>query len=236
MSYIPDDNTARKMLPLFRYVTEYCPKALREACKVSVVNNVRYNPDRDPADINWERSKSTDQLGSAFRHMMERQVGGKVFEDVPEDIAKKTGIARVYVLAEAYWRIGAALELEIEKQEATDKPSYQNPSLYHEIMNWKSGVNGADTLRQEQAKALAYQQQTYQQQTYQQQTYQQGADAVEPSIASQEIAKPSIGLWGTPGDKGHRWGGLSDKRKCLKCNSLHNLSKDQYVKGFFDRD
>jgi hypothetical protein len=47
----------------------------------------------------------------------------------------------VYVLAEAYWRMGAALELEIEKQEAADKPSYQN-SLYNEITNWQSGVSG----------------------------------------------------------------------------------------------
>lgn len=122
MSYIPEDNKARKQLPLFRYVTGYFPKALREACKVSVVNNVRYNPDRDPGDINWARDKSTDQMGSAFRHMMEHAVDGKIFETVPEAVAKVTGIERVYVLAEAFWRIGAALELEIEQQENLDTP------------------------------------------------------------------------------------------------------------------
>ena len=120
MSFIPDDNTARKMLPLLRFVTGYFPKALREACKVSVVNNVRYNPDRDPADINWARGKSPDQLGSAFRHIMERLVDGKVFEEVPEEIANATGINKVYILAEAFWRVGAALELEIEKEEAAE--------------------------------------------------------------------------------------------------------------------
>lgn len=121
MSLIPEDDKARKMLPLFKYICGYFPKALREATKVSVVNNVRYNPDRDPSDINWARGKSSDQLGSAFRHIMERRVDGKVFEDVPQEVAKATGIVRVYVLAEAYWRIGAALELEIEEQEALEK-------------------------------------------------------------------------------------------------------------------
>lgn len=118
MSYLPEDDKARKMLPLFKFVCGYFPKAMREAAKVSVVNNVRYNPDRDPADISWARGKSPDQLGSAFRHMMERRIDGKVFEAVPEEVAKLTGITKVYVLAEAYWRIGAALELEIEEQEA----------------------------------------------------------------------------------------------------------------------
>jgi len=114
----PEDDKARKMVPLFAYLTRYFPKAHREVTKVCVVNNVRYNPDRAPADINWARGKSPDQLGSALRHMMEREVDGKVFETVPPDVAKLTGIERVYVLAEAMWRLGAALELEIEQQEA----------------------------------------------------------------------------------------------------------------------
>lgn len=118
MSYLPEDDKARKMIPLFEYFARYFPKAHREVAKVCVVNNVRYNPDRAPADINWARGKSPNQLGSAFRHMMERQVDGKVFEAVPPEIAKATGIQRVYVLAEAMWRIGAQLELDIEAQEA----------------------------------------------------------------------------------------------------------------------
>lgn len=120
MSLFPSDDKARKMLPIFKYFTGYFPKAHREVTKVCVVNNVRYNPDRAPADINWNRSKSPDQLGSAFRHMAEKAVDGQVFEDVPVDIAEITGIKRVYVLAEAMWRIGAELELEIEKQEAIE--------------------------------------------------------------------------------------------------------------------
>lgn len=118
MSLFPDDDKARKMLPIFDYFTRYFPKAHREVTKVCVVNNVRYNPDRAPNDINWARGKSPNQLGSGFRHMLESAVDGKVFETVPAHIAELTGIEKVYVLAEAAWRIHAQLELEIEKQEA----------------------------------------------------------------------------------------------------------------------
>lgn len=118
MSLFPTDDKARKMLPIFRMLTGYFPKAMRELTKICVVNNVRYNPGRDPADINWARGKSPDQLGSAFRHIFERQVDGKIFEEVPPDVVAATGIERVYVLAEALWRVGAALELDIEEQEA----------------------------------------------------------------------------------------------------------------------
>lgn len=127
MSLFPDDDKARKMLPIFQYFTRYFPKAHREVTKVCVVNNVRYNPDRSPADINWNRSKSPDQLGSAFRHMLESAVDSKVFETVPAEITALTGIEKVYVLAEAAWRIHAELELEIERQEATRTESSPGP-------------------------------------------------------------------------------------------------------------
>ncbi len=118
MSLFPDNDKARKMLPIWKYFTRYFPKAHREVTKVCVVNNVRYNPDREPTDIDWNRGKSPDQLGSAARHMLEAAVDGKVFEMVPPEVAKLTGIEKVYVLAEAMWRIGAELELTIECEEA----------------------------------------------------------------------------------------------------------------------
>lgn len=131
MSFLPEDDKARKMIPLFEYFARYFPKAHREVAKVCVVNNVRYNPDRAPSDINWARGKSPNQLGSAFRHIAEREIDGKVFEPVPAEVAKVTGIERVYVLAEAMWRIGAQLELDIEAQEgAVSKAGY--PPLYCE--------------------------------------------------------------------------------------------------------
>ena len=128
MSLFPDNDKLRKMLPIWKYLTGYFPKAHREVTKVCVVNNVRYNPDRQPADINWNRGKSPDQLGSAARHMLEQAVDGKVFEMVPPDIARLTGIEKVYVLAEAMWRVGAELELTIEREEAVSKVELQIPS------------------------------------------------------------------------------------------------------------
>ena len=118
MSLFPTDDKQRKAIPLFKYFTRYFPKAHREVTKVCVANNVRYNPDRDPFDINWARGKSPDQLGSAFRHMLESAVDGKVFEEIPPEVAKIVGFDKVYVLAEAMWRLGAKLELTIEKEEA----------------------------------------------------------------------------------------------------------------------
>lgn len=120
MSVLPENDKDRKMLPLFKFLTGYFPKAFRELTRVSVANNVRFNPGKSPADINWARGKSPDQLGSAFRHLFERQVDGKVFDTVPETVTEETGIKRIYVLAQAMWRIGAALEIEIEEQEAIE--------------------------------------------------------------------------------------------------------------------
>jgi hypothetical protein len=117
VSLFPSDDKARKGMPIFKLITRYFPKALREVTKVSVANNVRYNPDKDPFDINWARGKSADQLGSSLRHMLEREVDGKVFEDVPPEVTAVTGIEKVYVLAENAWRALAALEIEIEAQE-----------------------------------------------------------------------------------------------------------------------
>jgi hypothetical protein len=130
VSLFPDNDKVRKMLPVWKYLTRYFPKAHREVTKVCVVNNVRYNPDRAPADINWNRGKSPDQLGSAARHMLEAAVDGKVFEEVPAEVAAITGIDKVYVLAEAMWRIGAELELTIEREEAAAMVEIQIPSSH----------------------------------------------------------------------------------------------------------
>jgi hypothetical protein len=120
MSVLPSNDEERKNLPIFKMVCNYFPKALREVTRVCVANNVRYNPDRKPADINWARGKSNDQLGSLFRHILESAADGLVFEDLPPEVqaACGPGFEHVYVLAEAAWRALAALELQIEEQEA----------------------------------------------------------------------------------------------------------------------
>src|ERR1700735_3552828 len=131
MSLSPPDDKARKMLPIFRMVTRYFPKAFREITKVGLANNVRYNPDRDPADINRARGKSTDQLGSAFRHMLEYTVDGQIYEELSPELAAMVQFDRVYVLAEAAWRLCAALELEIEAQESVQSGQLITGAFHH---------------------------------------------------------------------------------------------------------
>ena len=140
MSLFPSDDEARKSLPIFRLVTRYFPKALREVTKVSVANNVRYNPEREPADINWARDKSKDQLGSGFRHMLESEVDGTVFEFITPEVAAKVGFDRVYILAENAWRALAALELAIEVEEckALVKQQHSAQSLQTPTPKWPS--------------------------------------------------------------------------------------------------
>jgi len=46
---------------------------------------------------------------------------------VPLEVAKITGIEKVYVLAEAMWRIGAELELTIEREEKVASLEIQIP-------------------------------------------------------------------------------------------------------------
>jgi hypothetical protein len=133
MSLFPADDKARKMLPVFLMLTRYFPKAMRETTKVCVANNVRYNPSRDPADINWARGKSPDQLGSAFRHIFERTVDNQVFESVSAEVTKLTGITSVYVLAEAAWRICAALELEIESCERSVEALQSDATTHYPV-------------------------------------------------------------------------------------------------------
>ena len=117
MSLYPENDKERKNTPVFKMRTRYFPKALREVTKVCVANNVRYNPDKEPADINWARGKSADQLGSLDRHITERAVDGKIFEDIDPAIAEKVGFDKIYVMAEAAWRALAQLELDIEAHE-----------------------------------------------------------------------------------------------------------------------
>lgn len=119
MSLFPKDDKQRKMLPMLKMITGYFPKALREVTRVCVANNVRYNPDRKPQDINWARGKSADQFGSLFRHIVEAEEG-LVYEELPPEVraACGEGFEKVYVLAEAAWRALAALELQIEAEEA----------------------------------------------------------------------------------------------------------------------
>lgn len=142
MSLFPLDDKGRKALPIFKMVTGYFPKGLREVTRVCVANNVRYNPEKAPADIHWARGKSTDQLGSAFRHMLESEVDGLIFEAVSAVVTEATGIERVYVLAEAAWRLLAALELQIEQVEGCGAVETKMPGVIESGIQPKGANHG----------------------------------------------------------------------------------------------
>ena len=103
---LPTDDKSRKLLPIFTFLTEYFPDAILEMVRVSVAGNIQHNPELDPADIHWARGKSMKQMDTAFRHMWDHKRG------VSKDVDGQ------YHLAKAMWRIGAELQLQIEKDRA----------------------------------------------------------------------------------------------------------------------
>lgn len=103
------DYKGRKEIPVYSYLTRYFPKALVAIVRVCVAGNKQHNKDLDPIDIHWARDKSTDQLNTALRHIMDHGTMGPLDDDGE------------YHLAKAAWRINAALELQIEADKAAKK-------------------------------------------------------------------------------------------------------------------
>lgn len=101
---LPTDDKARKMIPLFTFLTQYFPDAILAMVGVSVAGNVQHNPELSPADIKWAREKSRDQMNTAQRHIWDYGTG------VKRDVDGQ------WHLAKAAWRILAQLQLDIEEE------------------------------------------------------------------------------------------------------------------------
>src|SRR5882762_8735945 len=100
---LPNDYDARKSIPLYDFLTGYFPDALIELVKVSVAGNVQHG---NPSDkIRWVRSKSTDQLNTAMRHIFDHGAGRQVDDDGTMHLAK------------AAWRLLAEIQLECERRD-----------------------------------------------------------------------------------------------------------------------
>jgi len=95
----------RKNTPLYSGVRVYFPDALEALARVSLIGNDQHNPG---TPLHWDRSKSGDELDSADRHLNDRAKGIVFDTDGQRHLAK------------AMWRIGAALQKEIEAQRAAD--------------------------------------------------------------------------------------------------------------------
>jgi len=98
---LPDDPKARKALPIWTGVIQYFPSVWAEIAHVSVLGNAQHNAGQP---LHWERGKSTDQIDSAFRHLLDHAAGN----------TKDTDGA--YHLAKSIWRLCAELQLTLEKE------------------------------------------------------------------------------------------------------------------------
>ena len=97
---LPTDDTARKALPVFTGFLMYFPDVPAAVAAVSKTGNDQHNPGEP---LHWARDKSTDQMNTAMRHMMDHGVGTTRDTD------------GTYHLAKAIWRLSAELQLTIER-------------------------------------------------------------------------------------------------------------------------
>lgn len=98
----------RKDYPLFSGVIAYFPDAVLEVAFVSKKGNDQHNPGQP---LHWDRSKSTDDLDAAARHLT----------DYANGISLDTDGA--YHLAKAAWRILARLQKDLENEDRSlDEP------------------------------------------------------------------------------------------------------------------
>ncbi len=137
------DYKGRKNIPIFSFLTGYFPKAMVEVVKVCVAGNAQHNPESALTDIHWSRQKSTDQLNTAMRHMMDHATTGPIDPEPPEVLAvigAENG--GTYHLAKAIWRLAAELELTIEKRDAEKATAAVRRGVY------ATGEEGAPTIKQ----------------------------------------------------------------------------------------
>lgn len=102
LSSLPTDPKLRKALPIFTGVLGYFPLALLEVARVSKIGNDQHNPGQP---LHWAREKSTDQLDSSLRHVMDH-------------LANPVDTDGGYHLAKAAWRLLAELQLHLESKNA----------------------------------------------------------------------------------------------------------------------
>lgn len=117
---LPTDYDARKAIPIFDGFLMYFPDACAAVATVSKIGNDQHNPGEP---LHWARGKSMDQFNTAVRHLMDHGAGARYDSDGGRHLAK------------AAWRVLAALQLDIEKEQLclvdttsnTKKPTKNSP-------------------------------------------------------------------------------------------------------------
>jgi len=99
---LPTDCNERKALPVYTFLTKYFPLAFLEVVRVAVAGDKQHLNNSEPGEIRWAREKSTDQLNTALRHIMDYGMGEAIDTDGRAHLAK------------AIWRLSAQLQLDEE--------------------------------------------------------------------------------------------------------------------------
>lgn len=99
---LSNDAKTRKTYPIGTGVLDYFPDALAEVARVSFVGNQQHNPGEP---LHWAKEKSTDHPDCLIRHFLER---GTYDTDGERHSAKMA------------WRALALLQIEIEKEKASE--------------------------------------------------------------------------------------------------------------------
>lgn len=100
---LPTTPDHRKHYPLWTGVMLYFPDAMLAVSEVSRVGNEQHNPNEP---LHWAREKSTDQMNTATRHMLDHSLGNHKDTD------------GTWHLAKAVWRLCAELQLAIEQEQS----------------------------------------------------------------------------------------------------------------------
>ncbi len=109
---LPTDYDERKALPVFTFLTKYFPLAFLEVVRVAVAGDKQHLNNSAAGEIRWAREKSTDQLNTALRHIMDYGMGEAIDTDGRAHLAK------------AIWRLSAQLQLD-EEERLRIKPTFE---------------------------------------------------------------------------------------------------------------
>lgn len=136
----PDGDKQRKSIPIFDGCVMYFPNALAAVAEVSRQGNEQHNPGEP---LHWARGKSMDQYNTALRHLIDHASGARFGADGKRH------------LAQAAWRVLAALQLDLEAEAGVNNaapgkpiPGITEPSLQGQC-DARHPEKSLDTLRAE---------------------------------------------------------------------------------------
>lgn len=99
---MPTDYDARKALPIVTGCLDYFPDALLDVAACSQIANEQHNPGEP---LHWAREKSTDEVNTLVRHLMQR--GSRDNDGIRHS-------------AKVAWRALANLQKEIEAEQSAN--------------------------------------------------------------------------------------------------------------------